>query len=243
MEGDHWLLYLTSPKDDVLHSSLANPALGISKAFTTGSGSNGHQFIRPTFCPTEPDSTLEILMSGLSLRACEKFYTSRSDVPTRYPEEPSIEGHGPGLALAQELGLDAKSLIGGGVTDAFLFSPCGFSANMIGGSDDQRYATIHVTPEEAYSYASFECNVDYSGRKMDLIKVVSRVLSVFEPKRMSITLFVSHELEEDEEADGRENQGFKTVLGRDLVRGYKRTDRIIYEFEGYDLVFATFERL
>lgn len=237
MEGDHWLLYLTPTKDDVLLSSFT-PLDGMIKA---------PDVIRPMSCPVEPDSTLEILMSGLSARACEKFYTSRTSVATRYPEEPSVEGHGPGLALAQRLGLDAETLIGGGETDAFLFSPCGFSANMIGGIDQQRYATIHVTPEEAYSYASFECNVDYSGRKMDLIKVVSQVLGVFEPKRMSITLFVSQDFGEDvDEMDAttvRENQGFKTVLGRDLVRGYKRTDRIIYEFEGYDLVFATFERV
>lgn len=245
MEGDHWLLYLTPPKDDVLLSTSPTSQIGIPKS-PIASPALEAPALAQLNSSFEPDSTLEILMSGLSTRACEKFYTSGSGLAARYPEEPSVEGHRPGLALAEELGLDAESLIGGGETDAFLFSPCGFSANMIGGSDQQRYATIHVTPEEAYSYASFECNVDYSGRKMDLIKVVNRVLGVFEPKRMSITLFVSQESEEsdeDNQVQVRENQGFKTVLGRDLVRGYKRTDRIIYEFEGYDLVFATFERL
>lgn len=225
-------------------------------------------------------------MSGLSLDACASFYChpasgpSPSDAsPIRYPDEPSLDdGHGPGKALASRLGLDDRDLFGSQVCcDAFLFSPCGFSANMVSkdassvGGGGGRYATVHVTPEQGWSYASFECNIDFSGvrddktpsgegqeaKRADLKALVGRVVGMFGPKRFSLTLFVSREEgmreehedgrpdepdapdgqdegKEGEAADVEEaiHEGFRTVLSRDLVKGYRRTDRIVYEFDG-----------
>lgn len=227
-------------------------------------------------------------MSGLSPRACSQFYcspaASASDgganvEPTRYPDEPSLDGHAPGRALAERLGLgggESSSVLFGEpmVCDAFLFSPCGFSANLISAGGGGRYATFHVTPEEGWSYASFECNIDFSGAStveepnseaekrsgaQGIKMLVRRIVDVFEPRRMSLTLFVSQEEgrsnDEDDEDDaksgedvaGKEvgddgeetgptegaiHEGFKTVLSKDLVKGYRRTDRIVYEFEG-----------
>ncbi|MBW0464553.1 hypothetical protein O181_004268 [Austropuccinia psidii MF-1] len=243
INGDHWLLYLTSPKNQISTASLSIPP---KKLLSTSTPTNNHHHVpnKPIWGLPERDSTLEILMSGLSEKACAQFYSSTSILPTRYPNESSPEGHAPGLALSVALGLDADSLLGGGRTDGFLFAPCGFSVNMVGGIDNKRYATIHVTPEAGYSYASFECNVDYCGRQSELVNVVERVLRVFEPNRMSITLFTSHDPQTDFSINGTYIQdNFRPGFGRDLVQNYKRTDRILYEFDGYDLVFATFERL
>ena len=43
---------------------------------------------------------------------------------------------------------------------------------------------------------------------------------------------------------GNENDQNWTAFGKDLLRidGYSRKDRIGYEFDGYDLVFACFEK-
>mmetsp|Transcript_8362 Transcript_8362/g.26497 ORF Transcript_8362/g.26497 Transcript_8362/m.26497 type:complete len:128 (-) Transcript_8362:107-490(-) len=50
---------------------------------------------------------------------------------------------------------------------------------------DGTFYTIHVTPEEAFSYASFETNYEAS----DYDDLVRKVLEVFRPERVALTLF------------------------------------------------------
>lgn len=129
-----------------------------------------------------------------------------------------------------------------------------------------RYATVHVTPEEAYSYASFECNFDFNGlgsswtssdrnpnpNPHTLQELVEKVLNIFEPSKMSITLFVSDD-EEGEESKmlggggekslkSRAHSGMRQLSNPSLVEKYERVDRILYEFEGYSLVYAVFQK-
>ena len=47
-------------------------------------------------------------------------------------------------------------LLPGAKVHDFLFDPCGYSLN---GLLFDAYVTIHVTPEDSFSYASFETNV------------------------------------------------------------------------------------
>ncbi|KAK0526548.1 spermidine resistance protein [Tilletia horrida] len=147
------------------------------------------------------------------------------------------------------------------------------------------YWTVHVTPEPECSYASFETNVRFlpgstpasspSGQEKrekqrqqphDLASLIRRVVDIFQPGKMSITLFLSSTSEEDKEeaqaqaqaqaqvvvvpaaakakADGKkEAETNAMALDALVLRGYRRTDRILYEFEGYDLTFVTFERV
>ncbi|CAN0022876.1 unnamed protein product [Discosporangium mesarthrocarpum] len=51
--------------------------------------------------------------------------------------------------------------------------------------EGQAYYTIHVTPEPEFSYASFETNV----RLRDYDSLVEGVLSVFRPRKFTMTLF------------------------------------------------------
>ncbi len=48
-------------------------------------------------------------------------------------------------------------LFPGAVCDDFLFDPCGYSVNGLLG---EGYFTIHITPQEGCSYASFETNIN-----------------------------------------------------------------------------------
>lgn len=332
MNGDHWLLYLTPPRDDVLlpHAMESSVALPPSKPDTQLSALSASITTTPshlapprsptrrnaaslpasplqrplrTAMPVRPDQTLEILMTHLSSNACRKFYhpssTPSAPVPYTsplYPSDPLVadgDAHALGTRLSNDLGLTA--ILPGATIDSFLFAPCGFSQNAVRGD---RYATVHVTPEEEYSYASFECNFDFGGAghvssasssvsappavseaapaangkapslRLDgddededrvagldtaeglkrstesLQELVEKVLTIFEPAKLTLTLFVS----DDEDAAGSEgaerakvHEGMRQLLNPELLHKYERVDRILYEFEGYVLVYAVFQ--
>lgn len=75
----------------------------------------------------------------------------------------------------------------------FAFDPCGYSMNAI---EDQAYATIHVTPEENCSYASFEI-MEYRAR--DLQDLIYRVASVFKPSVLLFSLYSRTSKDHEEE--------------------------------------------
>ncbi|KAJ7925152.1 S-adenosylmethionine decarboxylase [Mycena leptocephala] len=201
VNGDHWLLYITGPPD-------SEPIL---------------------------NSPSSILMSDLAPAARQPFF------PSSDPEDtPSIDAQ----ALSTSLGISDIFPSHLTALDAYSFSPCGYSANAlikwgtdpvskINGTVGEGYYTIHVTPEEGWSYASFECNVPLPSSRPapqdpktipDLLSLIRRVVTIFQPGRLSLTLFISSE--DNENDDGEK---------------YKRTDKINYEFGGYDLAFASFE--
>ena len=68
----------------------------------------------------------------------------------------------------------------------FEFEPCGYSMNGIEGN---AISTIHVTPEDGFSYASFEA-VGYDYEKMSLNELVKGVLACFYPAEFSVALHV-----------------------------------------------------
>jgi S-adenosylmethionine decarboxylase len=170
-------------------------------------------------------------------------------------------GHELGRKISADLGID--TIFPQANVDSFGFEPCGYSANAVvgsggpssdGSSPGGGYFTIHVTPEEGWSYASFECNVPLptksTSSRPDLPTLIKNVVSIFQPNRLSITLFVSTSSSASAaRVDGAptlgneaESQAWK-AFGSDLLGlEFVRKDRIGYEFDGYDLVFACFER-
>lgn len=252
VNGDHWLLYITSPGEAV------PPDI--------------------TEVPPPPDYTIEILMSDLSPDAREPFFDSASSSPADdVPSDrlPSTLGQtlSSALRITEIFPAHLTTL------DAYAFSPCGYSSNALlkwgnpgpDGYSGEGYYTIHVTPEEGWSYASFECNVPLSTTPSsskndmpDLETLVGRVVDIFQPGRLSLTLFISSENNNAEEDGGdtieAAQRAFKVALtGRrpesypssgseagnevdgERRRAYRRTDKINYEFGGYDLAFASFE--
>eukprot|EP01119_Soliformovum_irregulare_P002779 TRINITY_DN1303_c0_g1_i1.p1 TRINITY_DN1303_c0_g1~~TRINITY_DN1303_c0_g1_i1.p1 ORF type:complete len:374 (-),score=75.77 TRINITY_DN1303_c0_g1_i1:83-1204(-) len=79
---------------------------------------------------------VEIMMQELSPNATKKFYMK----PGTQDKDKF-----PGIA----------ELVPGSMTDEFNFNPCGYSMN---GLNEEAHWTIHVTPEDHCSYASFETN-------------------------------------------------------------------------------------
>jgi S-adenosylmethionine decarboxylase len=65
------------------------------------------------------------------------------------------------------------------VIDDFVFDPYGYSLNAI---KDDKYLTIHVTPQESSSYVSFESNID-------LISLTPQIMKVLEPESFDILTY------------------------------------------------------
>ncbi|KAJ7502747.1 adenosylmethionine decarboxylase [Mycena galericulata] len=242
VNGDHWLLYMSGPANsEPILSSRSSPII--------------------TKHPL-PDYTIEILMSDLAPGAREPFFP------------PPDAAHVDGKTLSASLGISDIFPSHLTTLDAYSFSPCGYSANALikWGADPvskindaagEGYYTIHVTPEEGWSYASFECNVPLPPAHPspqdpesipDLLSLIRRVVTIFQPGRLSLTLFISSEDNENELGESAieaAQRAFKAALIPPTVddklsaipgiRDYKRTDKINYEFGGYDLAFASFE--
>lgn len=246
MNGDHWLLYMCCPGDDAADAH----------------GANGVCIERPLRLPGPAsqvdvvmDRTLEILMTHLTPKSCAAFeFPPDAPLPPARGGEPLLDrGHLLGMDLSDKLGL--STLFPKTELDAFAFEPCGYSANAVipaSAGSTAGYWTIHVTPEEGSSYASFETNVALTSKKSgteliggdgaprDLATLISRVVDIFEPGEMSVTLFISSRDVEDEEG-GCHTKDDGSVLHSLNLPGYARKDRIAYEFEHYDLVFCHFE--
>jgi S-adenosylmethionine decarboxylase len=171
--------------------------------------------------------------------------------PLTFPEELTTEGHTLGTVVSENCGLSdiyPTSKYPDARIDAYLFTPCGFSANGVipapggtangskKGSDATHYFTVHVTPEPQCSYASFETNVPAHQTGRETADVVEHVAGIFKPGRFSVTLF---------EAKPTEDVASKTAgksKRMESIPGYRRVDRIVHNLDGYDLVFRYYER-
>ena len=175
------------------------------------------------------------------------------DEKLTFPQELATEGHALGTVVSETCGLadvyptakypDAR-------IDAYLFTPCGFSANGVipasEGPNATHYFTVHVTPEPHCSYASFETNVPSQQTGRETAEVVEHVVSIFKPGRFSVTIFEAKvNINGDVDAAMLAELRIKNKLSMRMesIRGYRRVDRIVHDLEGYELVFRYYERL
>lgn len=241
MNGDHWLLYLASSSGEEPSGSLT-PSLPPPA---------------PSVPPSGSDMTLELLMTELAPEACQKFhFTFQQDAAAERDVgqlgSALCQGHVHAYTLSERIGL--SSLFDETQLDAFAFEPCGYSANALvpaSAHHSDGYWTVHVTPEQGSSYASFETNVamDCAAAPASadqpaagLQDVVLRVVNIFRPGSFTLTLFVS--VGHDEEQRGEDAADHSVQALRALrIPHYRKTERIAYEFDGYDLLFFSFQRV
>lgn len=227
INADHWYLYTTA----------------------TCSNSGQYQYLeQEKLC----DETFEVMMTDLSPSHAGQFCSDRLPGSDRVdnsngdsdsgstssldssvsslvgaPVDDDDPGHELGNIVTKYAGIDQIYPTDRQTIDSFLFTPCGYSCNGI--VEGGHYFTIHVTPEKHCSYASFETTVPAQKYGLSRLDVLERVVNVFRPGKFSMTLFQSHD------SVGPDTQQLH------LASGYKRTERILYELDGYDLLFVSFE--
>ena len=119
------------------------------------------------------EQTFEVVMTHLSAKACSNFFRLHDDPEAKIYNAKKV---------TKTLGID--NLIKDAVVDDFLFEPCGYSCN---GVVDGTYFTIHVTPEDHCSFASFETNAVLSPE--DNNRLLGKVLAIFEPAKFCVSAF------------------------------------------------------
>ena len=119
--------------------------------------------------PCDSVYTLEMCMTGLDREKALVFYKEPSGSAARMTANSGIR----------------KILPDSDICD-FEFEPCGYSMNSVEGA---AVSTIHVTPEDGFSYASFE-TVGYDLKMVNLNDLVESVLACFQPTEFSLAVHV-----------------------------------------------------
>ena len=134
------------------------------QAYRFGALDGHHNYIfhyENDFEADQQDKTYELLAYQISERASKLLSTeglSKQQIRTLFNFDQLI----PGFAI-----------------DDFVFDPYGYSLNAI---KDDKYLTIHVTPQENSSYVSIESNVN-------LIKLAPIFLAILSPKSFDLLSF------------------------------------------------------
>ncbi|XAR51586.1 Adenosylmethionine decarboxylase [Bertholletia excelsa] len=184
-----------------------------SKAFVIGSDDEPQKWhvysASAELSNSNPVYTLEMCMTGLDRKKASVFYKADASSAAVMTANSGIR----------------KILPDSEICD-FEFDPCGYSMNAIEGG---AISTIHVTPEDGFSYASFEA-MGYDLKVVNLSQLIERVLVCFQPIKFSVALH----------ADFNELGSYYTGVD---VEGYDCVEKS-YEAlgEGGSIVYCSFVR-
>lgn len=276
MNGDHWYLYLTSPNKTLtppLTPDLEADGHPTPDSMSIGSGGidcggvGNDETLEILMTDLDPDTAKQFHMSYASAIAGDgdAARARKAAGGLSPPEEVDVfdncvdatsgtattEGHALGTVISESCGLSQvypTSVYPDARVDAYLFSPCGFSANGVvpvpgAAPGSTHYFNVHVTPEPGFSFASFETDVPGGQNGRTTAEIIEHVVSIFRPGRFSVTLFEAKGRGANPYGQG--DGGFRGLSMQKLVdpvRGYKRVDRIVHDFEDYYLVFRFYER-
>lgn len=141
--------------------------------------------------------TIEMCMTGLDRKKAAVFYKTKGGAA----EMTKLSG--------------INEIIPSHVICDFEFDPCGYSMN---GVDGSALSTVHVTPEDGFSYASYEA-MGFDPASVRCEPLVKRVLNCFGPSEFSIAVTCDSQTQwwATERAD---------------VEGYTCGDRVMQELPG-----------
>lgn len=129
---------------------------------------NWHVFSASADVDRTAEINLEMCMTGLSKDKAAVFFKEKN-------------GYTAGEMTKMSR---INNIIPGHVICDFDFDPCGYSMNGIEGAS---YSTVHVTPEDGFSYASYEAG-GFDPEAVSLHRLIERVLTCFGPTRFSVAV-------------------------------------------------------
>lgn len=135
-------------------------------------GQKWHVFYATEY-PEQPMVNLEMCMTGLDKKKASVFFKTNADGNTTCAKEMTK------LSGISEIIPEME------ICD-FDFEPCGYSMNAIHGS---AFSTIHVTPEDGFSYASYEV-MGLDATALSYGDLVKRVLRCFGPSEFSVAVTI-----------------------------------------------------
>ncbi|XP_068140373.1 S-adenosylmethionine decarboxylase proenzyme [Drosophila tropicalis] len=157
-----------------------------------------------------PDQTIEILMQNLDPKVMSLFCKHKFS-----------------KACDATLNSGIDKILPDMLVDDFLFDPCGYSMNGINCKGE--YMTIHITPEENFSYVSFESNVALNNYRM----LINQVVQTFKPGKFIVTIFAN-----------KSSLAYETMKGLEIEYStqshWKQTDMQCCNFPSYNLLFAQY---
>ena len=146
-------------------------------AYILGSKLKGvqwHVYVSGDACPVQdaaPKASLEVCMTQLSRAHCEEhFYRTEKFVSSAQTTTDS----------------GIRSIFEDFDIDDYVFEPCGYSMNAL---CDEEFSTIHITPEDGFSYASCELS-NVNVNNLDAFAYVRKVASVFKPGKMVFAISI-----------------------------------------------------
>ncbi|XP_041449662.1 S-adenosylmethionine decarboxylase proenzyme isoform X2 [Drosophila obscura] len=162
------------------------------------------------FVESDPDQTIEILMQNLDQNAMSVF--NKKNILSAF-EATSTSG--------------IDKILPNMHIDDFLFDPCGYSMNGI--NEKGEYMTIHITPENLFSYVSFETNVAMTNYR----NLINQVINTFKPGKFIVTIYAN-----------KCSLAYETMKELEVEYSkeshWKRTDMQCCNFPSYNLLFAQY---
>ncbi|KAK7245751.1 hypothetical protein RIF29_40600 [Crotalaria pallida] len=162
--GSEWMT-LDSSSDDSYYAMSSN-------AVNTCKSNYINKNESPSSLSSSSSCTIEICMTELDPILARNFFRPPGDGKT---------GGSAGKEMTELAGIDEinKEAL---ICD-FAFDPCGYSMN---GMHEEWYSTIHVTPEDGFSYASFEC-IGSMNDVNNIVHMLRKVVQIFRPGTMSVS--------------------------------------------------------
>lgn len=136
------------------------------------------------------DITIELLMTDLDNSNSNNFKLNNlikdenNNLINNYNKETEDEGHKFGDYIMNKTKLNKIFNYNNIKHDSFAFSPCGFSSNSL--INNENYYTIHITPEDGWSYASFETNLCKNFE--ELFQTVNKVVESIKPGKFTLVV-------------------------------------------------------